>query len=224
MNMQSAFKRPAVLAIAALGLVAACGNAPGRVDYKSELIAAFGKKSAQTPDVDIAAALKVTPKPLSLVVREQDKTTAIILEAERNGPYRTFITSARQTLTLRQGVVTATRGIGNDLMSSDVEDTLRLLRARQPGHTRRVMRYLTGDEHTIAFSFDCTMAVGETQTINSGEISAQVRVMTEKCSGDGLQFTNTYMVDHAGEVLGSRQWINPTMGSVGIQVLRRSAV
>ncbi len=224
MNMQSALKRPALLAIAALGVVAACGNTPGRIDYKRELIAAFGKKSTETPNVDVAAALKVTPKPLSLVVREQDKTTAFILEAERNGPYRTFITPTRQTLTLRQGVVTATRGLGNDLMSSNVEDTLRLLRTRQAGQTRRVMRYLTGDEQTIAFSFDCNMALGDSQNISVGEVSAQIRIMTEECAGDGLKFTNTYMVDHTGEVLSSRQWINPTMGSAGIQVLRRSPV
>lgn len=221
MKLKSVLKRPALFGAAALSLLAACGNTPGGVDGKQLLRMALPGKKPAPVDFNIDAALKATPDPLSLVVLERTKALSPIVEIERNGAYRTFVTPSRQTLTLRQGVVTASRGLSNDLMSSDIEDTLRLISARQPGQTRRVMRYLSGDEQIVALTFDCEMSVGGTQKVAAGEVSAQARAMNEKCAGDGLSFTNTYLVDASGQVLTSRQWISPTIGTAAIQVLRR---
>lgn len=222
MTMKTALKRPALLGAAVLALLAGCGNAPGIVDVKDVMRTTIGGgKKAAPQQVNVAAALQATPAPLTLVVLEKTKAQSPIIEIERNGAYRTYVTPSRQTLTLRQGVVTATRGLSNDLMSSDIDATLRLLSARQPGQTRRVMRYLDGEEQIIALSFDCQMSVGGSQHVAAGEVSAQTRVMTESCAGEGLSFTNTYMVDGSGTVLSSRQWLNPTVEMAAIQVLRR---
>lgn len=221
MTMNSVLRRPALLGAVALGLLAGCGNAPGRVDLKEIMRTTLSGKKSAPPEVDIAATLQATPDPVSLVVLQKTNSVSPIVEVERNGAYRTYVTPSRQTMTLRQGVVTATRGLSNDLMSSDVDDTLRLISARRPGQTRRVMRYLDGEEQIVALNFECQMSVGGSQKVAAGEVSAMARVMSENCKGEGLSFTNTYLVDGSGEVLSSVQWLNPTYGPAAIQVLRR---
>ncbi|MDX1782159.1 MAG: YjbF family lipoprotein [Thalassovita sp.] len=221
MTFKTILNRTALPGLAALSLLAACGNTPGKVDSKSVLSGFLAGKQAQPPQVDIGAALQATKAPVILAVIEKTKAVSPLLEIESNGAYHTFATPSRQTLTLRQGVVTATRGLSNDIMSSDADDTLRLLKQRQAGQTRRAMRYLTGDEQIVTLSFDCTMTVGGTQKIAAGEVSATARAMNESCTGEGLSFTNTYVVDASGHVLTSRQWVNPTIGPVALQVLRR---
>jgi hypothetical protein len=138
-----------------------------------------------------------------------------------NAGYITWSTVEKQTLTLRQGVMTATRGLGDDLMSSDVSATIRAIASGGGDDIVRVLRHLDGDDQTIETRFTCrlTTAGRETITLSSGENLATTRLV-ERCVAGNQTVENIYWKDTGGTVRRSRQWISASLGYILIDVLR----
>ncbi|QYX57109.1 YjbF family lipoprotein [Roseovarius sp. SCSIO 43702] len=218
------------LAIAALGsvLVAACSNAPESEVTGTRLLGGLlsPRKEAPHPSqqelaAQTAAALANTSAPLILVNIPKRNAATVMQQIETNGAYATYGTSDRRSVTLRNGLLTATRGLGNDLMSSDVFAVQALISARKAGSAPPVKRYLDGENLTVARVARCSVSIGETSRMQVAEINAGVTRVTERCAGDQLDFTNSYLVDGTGQILQSKQWISPLNGYIVIQQLRR---
>lgn len=219
----------AALAVAA-GL-AGCGNTPDKAQGWGALYAAFeenraGREAKAQADAGvqpqaIQSALRSVKEPLVLAVLEETQRTALLAEFGRNGPYRTFRTSTQQTLTFRDGVLTGTRGLGYDLMSSDAAAATAMIRARRSGEVNRVYRHLSGENHEVPTTMRCTIEAegAETVTVASGASHAATR-MRETCRADALTVRNTYWVTGSGEIVQSIQWISPEVGKVALQTLR----
>lgn len=223
MTFKTAMKLP-ILALSSALALSACGSSS---DQGSALktfvggVTGIGKKTVSAPQqsVDIAAALKNSSGPLTLVAR--GNLQALVIQIEQNGPYRTYGSSDRSSMTFRQGMLTATRGLGDDLMAANVSDSLTLVSARKSGSAKRVMHFLNGANEQIALEFSCTLSVKGASQVSQGAVSARTTDMTETCTRAGQTFTNVYKVDGSGMILASRQWISPTMGSFDFAVLRR---
>src|SRR5690606_2017099 len=110
-------------------------------------------------------------------------------------------------LIFRSGMLSGTRGLGNDLSVAE-PGTEALIRAGRSGSAKRIMRYFSGDGLERPLDFDCTVAPGPAAS-----------VMTESCQGHGLSFQNSYMVQ-GGQIPVSRQWVGPALGYVTVQTLR----
>lgn len=211
--------------VVALLVLAGFSNDPNRIDYAqlARSVASSvqpGPQAVQAP-ADPAVVLAQTEGPL-IQVRPQNRTAPYYLLGLRdNGPYRTYITGLRQTITLRQGVVTGTRGLGNDLMTSDIDPLLALLQTQGSGPAQRVMRYLDGEDVTRELVLSCEVTLGPTVTVAAGDIRQSGRRMTEACTGGQISFRNTYVVDGTGQVIQSEQWLTPSAGSAFFQVLRQ---
>lgn len=196
-------------------VLAGCGN---DADKGSALAIVKGLIPQQAPNsapqkVDRKAALARTSGPLVVVSAGKHANEVLLLQIEQNGPYTTFATASRQTLTFRQGMITSTRGLGDDLMSSNADQTLALLAARKPGVSTRQVHFLDGANNQIIVQFTCDLVVaGKTQ---------KTVLMTETCASETREFVNEYRVDSSGYIVGARQWISPTIGSYDITVLRR---
>lgn len=221
MSIQSLIKA----GLTALAL-AGCGNEANRENMSQVLksnLPFAGKKSAPAlQPLDIPQVLANTTAPLSLIVQKDlNNASVLVLQIEQNGPYRTYSTAGKQTVTFRQGLVTSTRGLGNDMMSSSVSESLALIRTRKPGKSKRTLRYLDGANNTIAFEFDCEVFVTGAEQIKQGVVSENTTELTETCVSDTRKFTNTYLVDSNGMILSSRQWVAPLQGYYDIKVLRR---
>lgn len=217
----------AALAIAALAL-AGCSsdkNRVGPVQVFSTLAKGVvaGKKASPTPAAVLGALAQVmqtTDEPVMYVQIEQPEAITGVLRIARNGDYETFASADRVSLTFNHGVMTSTRGLGNDLMSSDVGGTLALLAQRKPGATTRVMRYLDGDEQTVSINFTCQVSVGDTIRVTVGEIDEDGKMMTERCQSENYQIANHYVVGRKGRVLQSKQWLGPLRLYAVLQPLR----
>ena len=210
--------------VATLLVLAGCSNDPGRIDYaqlaRSLIPQGQTGTPATQPPPEPAVVLAQTTDPLILVVPQNGTAPFYLLAVSDNGPYRTYITGARQSMTLRQGVLTATRGLGSDLMASDIDPLLALLRTQRSGQTQRVMQYLDGEDVIRDLVLDCDVIPGPTVTVAAGEVNRSGRRMTEACRADQITFRNTYVVDSAGQVMQSEQWLSPGAGSMTFQVLR----
>lgn len=215
----------------ALGLLAGCSSnkdQPNQIDiikaYAGGILPKRAAAQQQPSDAQLAAALtkvlQSTSNPVILVRLETPLTTSAIVRIERNGAYDTYSTADKTAVIFKRGVLTGTRGMGNDLMSSDIDQSISKLTRRQSGETRRVMRYLDGQGGIAAITFTCQISAGETRQVRAGEINRSGRLMTEVCTGTKRTVTNTYVVASNGTILQSRQWLSPLRGYAVFQPLR----
>ncbi len=218
-----------ILAVASLSFgLTACGNDTAQTNpfdlvrqvFQSTLSGETARP-AQIPVSQIETAYAATPAPIALVTIESRQGQALVLEIERNGPYQTFATSGRQVFILSNGVVTGTRGIGGDLMSSESDGLIALLRARKAGSTPYAMRFLTGEDVTETLSYTCDVFSDGTEALEQGRIRATTTRMIANCTGTTKPFTDTFLVDDSGYVLSSRQWLGDFTGYVRAQTLRK---
>lgn len=206
------------LAASFLAGVAACGNdgtgtGPfGLIAQTAAQTVAQRREPAQpaparSPQDAAAEALRVNPGPLIQAGFENLGRTQIMAMTGQNGAMRTFMTPAKEALILRNGMLTGTRGLGNDLSVAE-PGTEALIRAGASGSGTRVMRYFAGDGVERPLQFACTVGAGP-----------RPGVTVENCEGHGVRFQNSYMVQ-GGQIAVSRQWIGPKLGYVTIQTLR----
>lgn len=216
------------LALTAALTLAACGN--GNKDTTEVLKklpkAIFSKKQEPQPvsPQQIAAALSAASGSVYLFVLERTKAQVLLQDIQRNGPYQTYGNSARQVIVLREGMITSTRGLGGDLMSSDVDQLLSHVSHRSEGRVSYDQRFLTPEDVTIVRRYTCLISTGGTIPVAAGVVQETGHVVKATCTAaDGVSpdFTNTYAVAPDGYILSSKQWIGPTLGYILTQVLRR---
>lgn len=218
----------AIAAVVALALTG-CGESGKKAGLmKDTLQSLVLKKGTPAPTTQaqeaamIRKALTENPNPSILVQRLDSPQKSILVQIAQTGNYATFATSDRRTMTLRNGMLSATRGLPNDLMSSDLRGVAGYIQGRKPGIAQRVHRYLDGENVTRNMVFDCLIKpeAVSSQVIASGR--RNVRIMQERCLGqDGTQIQNTYQVDTAtGRILKAKQWASPHIGYLTIQSLR----
>ncbi|WP_420569048.1 YjbF family lipoprotein [Thalassovita sp.] len=178
------------------------------------------------------------PKPVrvdvnQIVTRAQlDQVTSPLIAASLTGP-GTFATlapvgvngdvvtwrSADQiTLSLKQGVIVATRGLGQDLMAADVEGTLRMIAGASEPYTR-IQTYLDGEYQTQFRAFTCRTEGSAPEQIEIVEQTHQTRRIEESCFSPGTRIANTFWVDAGGTIWKSRQWIGPGLGYMETDLL-----
>ena len=216
------------LVLGASMVLAGCGNETdkgiGRKAVLGALTGGAKAPAAATPE-QIAAAVQGTlatvDLPLALVMMQKSGTAGILVHIETNGTYETWGTSDRKTMVMKNGIVTATRGLGNDLMSSDTGQAGALVSARESGSGGRVLRFIDGENHTVELRAACQVRAGAQSRFTSAEIvGVAVTAMEESCTVDGQTIRNSYLVDARGQALQSRQWLGDAIGYAVIQRLR----
>ncbi|MFV0384152.1 YjbF family lipoprotein [Paracoccus sp. (in: a-proteobacteria)] len=153
-----------------------------------------------------ATALRVNPGPLILTSLESYGTTQAMAMTGQNGAMRTFMTPNHQAVILRNGFLLGTRGLGNDMSVTEAQ-TEALIRAGRAGSGQRIIRYWTGDGLETPLQFSCITA-------------PQGGGVAEECTGHGITFQNSYVVQ-GGVIVASRQWGGPRLGYLTIQLLRQ---
>lgn len=217
------------LAAGALAMVAGCSGGDG-TDTTMGLSILKGaltpKEETKLPNAaQMAAAmqqsLQATDQPLAFVVLPKREAITVMPRIETNGAYATHGTSDRRSITLKHGMLTATRGFGEDLMSSEVDASLALVQGRKAGTVQRVQRYLDGENQTIVLESTCQVTPGGEVRYQVGELDRRAVKVQETCKAQTTRFTNSYQVDATtGRILQAQQWVSPVNGSAIIQQLR----
>ncbi|MDO5704228.1 MAG: YjbF family lipoprotein [Paracoccus sp. (in: a-proteobacteria)] len=162
---------------------------------------------APTPEQAAAEALRVNPAPLIRAGFEGLGQTQIMAMTGENRGMRTYMNAGQQALILRGGMLTGTRGIGNDLSVAEPQ-TDALIRAGRSGTAQRVMRIYSGDGKERPLQFTCQVGPGPAPGVT-----------IETCTGHGARFQNNYIVQN-GQIMVSRQWAGPGLGYITIETLR----
>ncbi|MCJ7871002.1 MULTISPECIES: YjbF family lipoprotein [unclassified Marinovum] len=212
-----------VAALCATALLAACsGGGEGRDGpelIRNAVVERFGPNGRGPVRVTPAQVQQLTARAtnaLILIDFPKTQSNAVLVRIGQNRSVETYATAARQTLSMENGLLRGTRGMGGDLMSADLGRLPQLIARRQSGSTQREVRILNGEDITVRQQFSCDVAV----TGTGG--APRVTTMTENCTqqNGNIRFTNTYDVDGQGRVVSSDQWASNYLGQVKIQQLR----
>lgn len=211
-------------------VLAACSN-----QRSSENVFSVGKSLIRqqsnkpaAPDPQLVSriaqnALSKTTGPVSVYTLEDRKAVAVLRPIEQNGAHQTWASygsSDRRSVTTRNGVLVATRGLGNDLMSSRIEPLLDVVAQREYGVATIQQRYLDGENKIVTLKSDCKITRGDSESLAGANGTASVVRMTAECWQSDRSVVNSYLVDPSGEILQSRHWAGPTMGYSTIRRLR----
>ena len=147
-------------------------------------------------------------------------TFATLVPVGVNGDVFTWRSADDITLSLKQGIVVATRGLGQDLMAADVDDTLKMLRGYAQGYTR-IHTYLDGEYQTHFQAFTCRTDGQSAERIEIVGHFHQTQRVEESCFSPDQRIANTYWVDSGGTVWKSKQWVSPSLGYMETELLVR---
>lgn len=191
--------------------LAACGNdSETRFDLKKLGIGMPGRAPAAAPVALTPEVLRRSPLPLMEVAVEQDGRRSVMARIVQRAGVETFSSSDDVTVTLRNGVLEQTRGLGRDLMSSMQGSGAR------PGHAAgqwsRSWQVLGADDAVVTLTLACAARSAGVQPIN---LDGQVFTVTrwdERCTGHGIEVTNQFYTGSDGMIRQSKQWLGPDAG------------
>lgn len=125
---------------------------------------------------------------------------------------------------LRDGVLIGTRGVGNDIISSNANATVAAVRGARAGNGQRTYRVSQGDfsDQSLILSCDIeNLGAGTTQIVNRSYRTVHLR---ESCVGgaaDRVRIVNDYWVQpENGLVRRSKQWVGPAAGYFEMLLLK----
>lgn len=176
-------------------------------------LTACSKQVAQDPrQILTRARIDAPGTPLLLADVEGIETVATLAIVARNKTVETWQTGDRVSLSLDQGLVTATRGLGEDLMSADNSGTKAML-AGQLGDAYYVKlhSYLDGEYQTAFRSFQCRRSGEHRETVEIFERQYSTIRIDEVCVTPGYEITNSYWRGTDGFLWKSRQWLSPSL-------------
>lgn len=202
------------LAVCALGLLAACSSATERspilgvVGRFVPVVNAIPGVAAEPVAVPGFTPEEIGANPAAYVVLHAplfgDPVPARLISQSVTG--QTFQAQTGFTASYRDGLLVATRGLGEDLLASTAQGTREAIAAG--GGTSVHVRDRIGDlDQIISEQFQCVVesAGVEDVPLPTGAVSAQK--FTEVCRSNRLQFTNTYWM-RGGEMIASAQFVS----------------
>ena len=154
----------------------------------------------------------------------EEETPAYMFAASDNGGFVTYASSLRQLVTLRGSQVTATRGLGYDLLSVRSSQPDPLTRPIPPGQwpaqVTRSFEFPADAPRGRVETFECRYEFGAPSEIVIVEDRHQGVQISEYCSGPTGEFENLHFADlRTGFVWRSIQWLGPQQGLLDVEIV-----
>lgn len=210
--------------VAAMALLGGCSSdAPGlsgAAGVGQALKGAAARIGSSAAPAD-SMAFELTPDMIAqtggnvIMVRVASKgITAPMVLAGRNADVLTFSGGGVVSLSMRDGVILATRGFGDDLMSARTP-TLRQLTSGARSY-QRSYELLDGLNRLQEYTAGCNVEPSGTEPVSLLGRIITTRVIAETCVIDAGRIDNRYWISPAGKVVQARQWISPSIGFIEI--------
>lgn len=166
-------------------------------------------------------ALDQSPTPLLLVEITSSGAQATMVPWVTGTDVTTWRSGDGISLSLRDGLLVATRGLRDDLMSADLSGTLAAL-GRGAGTAYPVARsHLDTQNRTLVTVASCDLRPQGPDPVESFGLVRPTLRYAETCSSAEGGFTNIYWSDADGVIWKSRQWAGKSLGSLVIEHLVR---
>lgn len=186
--------------------------------------ARFGKKdveqAGQQPAPKVTRAqMAALGRPVIFVSIPRLGSGLPAVEVATNRGFKTYMGGDQATVTLKNGIVTATRGLPVDLIAQELSITPpALFTGDFPKTYTRSQRHLTGAGELVTQTYACAIAPDPTpQDLEVFGQSHRVREFTELCKNRTRAFKNSYWVDAGGTVWQSHQSVSKVVGHIIVQ-------
>jgi len=218
-----------VFSILFLLALSACGNSPELETGETKVLKII-KDKMETPSG--ATAYIDARKLVSREILDSVGVPILFVEIDRGqngtlsqypgeGIGQTWLAVDGSTITLENGILKATRGMGDDLMGSEISDEINWIDLEDVSYERR-MAYLRLDNKTLINEYSCTLTdMNSMDTINLFDADFSVKHVQETCRGAAGSFVNDYYIDTEGLVRNSRQYQGEKIGYMTIARLDR---
>ncbi len=224
--------KTALTAIAVIACLASCGTrADDPVLGAARGLAQGVFNGGGEPEVTIDPRLLLTrdvinsaATPLTFIEVASSGASATLLIAATNGANQTWQIGEDTSVTLtRDGVLRATRGLGEDLYATDIGSTQAALRARASGPVQRTYVHINGALDSVPTPVTCQMFYAPLTTLNLFDEARRLTPVVEVCTyaPTADTFTNRYWIDGDGFIWASDQWVGPELGHLHIERLYR---
>lgn len=218
-NLVRSLPRRAAMVLGVAAVLAGCGTAPD-TGFGTKETLALAKAAVTTRAKPAASGIAVIdipaqtlaewPEPLIVAASEVTGASSALGRIARNGGDETYSSADANHVTLRQGMVVSTRGLGVDLMASS-PPTRAAIAAGRGTHTRS-WQVLNGLDQIETVTMSCTLGQTGQETITLSGRSHATRVIAETCTGAAGRVDNIYWVDPQGVLRRSRQWLGQDAG------------
>ena len=226
MRITPAARATLAAALASALALAGCGSdrqALQSLDFAKAAVATANSMRKPAPLVTLSRArIRAVGRPVLRIDLPTRRARAYLVMVATTGPVVTWSTTDGTTVSLRDGLLIQTRGLGVDLMSAAVPAVADL--ARGSGTVRATYYHLDGDDQTIAQDVTCTLADRGREEVTITEIRYPLHHVAALCSGAGASFTNDYWFDSRRKIRQSRQWVGEEVGYADIADLQRVTV
>ncbi|WP_102227033.1 YjbF family lipoprotein [Acidimangrovimonas sediminis] len=130
----------------------------------------------------------------------------------------TWLSADGAEVMVRDGMLVETRGLMEDMMTSDVSQSAALVHARSAGQAKRFQSHLNGDHDILIRAYVCNITKGGDEALKFGKISVPTQKMFEDCIGEyGDKFRNIYWVGQGGKIYQSLQYISANGGRLALR-------
>ncbi|MBT8154493.1 YjbF family lipoprotein [Epibacterium ulvae] len=217
-------------ALVGLALLAACAKGPERTPLEVEIFSTIREQIAlrRAPKQErpplTRALLDTLGSPYIEVTLEANGIFAYLqpqLVRRDDGPGEVvhWVTEDQVSVTLRDGILIATRGLRGDLLSAST-----LAQSGGPqgpeGRGARLFDLRFGDHESKTLEMACTVADLGAEPLEIVEITYATHHLQETCEGANGRIVNDFWVDsRTGRVWQSRQWAGPLNGYIRIRQL-----
>lgn len=217
-------------ALVGLTLLGACAKGPEKAPLEVEIFSTIREQIAlrRAPKADrpplTRALLDTIDSPYIEVTLEASDVFAYLqpqLVRGDDGPGEVvhWVTEDKVSVTLRDGIVIATRGLRGDLLSSST--LARSGGAQGPeGRGSRLFDLRFGDHESKTLEMACEVVDLGAENLEIVELTYATHHLQERCEGAGGRIANDFWVDtRTGRVWQSRQWVGPLNGYIRIRQL-----
>lgn len=222
--------RRSIAAIALIGLLSACSSGGGQ-SVSGVVLGKVKERFLAKKEVKKSGGGKLTRAAIeksggsAIYIRlKGDKGRTFMSAVSVHAPYVTFISRFGQSITLNGNFVTASRGMGADLLAASSSAGDPLVRstpiADWPARvTRRLEHPGDGPAGTVQ-NYVCTSQVGQTTRHEIVEVVHDLVEITETCKNQDITFENVYFADQkTGFVWRSKQWLGVGQGWVDLEII-----
>ena len=149
----------------------------------------------------------------------------LLLARTVNGEFVSYMSQGRQSFTLQGGLITASRGVGHDLLSVKAAANDPVAHKTPPDDWPQTVSrsyFLSGGNRPEGVELPVTCAFQKTRgmQIEIVEITYDLIMMVEQCKGEDAEFVNVHLADpESGFIWKSAQWLGPDQGMAEYEVL-----
>lgn len=216
-----------LFATVALGVLSLSACAPGQSILDRGVAIALNEPASeprpagQFPPRFAALVADTNVTALILTVESRSQTGRLLMESRING-VETWLSSDLTGLMLESGMLQGTRGLGSELIASELSEPMALILSGRSGYSDRLHSYLNGNVEIVTRTYRCLVEVERNAVIPLEIGNVPTRVMTEDCKSLDQSFRNTYWVStNSGAIVQARQWAGDELGYLKTQAAIR---